>query len=485
MKTVDLHLFLTSYLLAAAALAVAQSLHRRQIRFLVPIVVALSLISLNTMVGGRVDPARDYLGLLRYLIRERDMSSLIALGMGFAVASAWIPGCLAKDAATSKTNRSWFEPLLLTMSMLVIVGASHLFLWKEILGVTRHAVAMFHPEFTLEKIATLAEQPLRLAVSEEGDVLICYDYFRKHGAIGGAILRLQPDEITGEYAQKTIAEAPLLARPYGLAIRDGDLYVSRSGFFPRANAGTVTYATTGAITQLKDLDGDGYYEFSHDVVTNLPGIRAPDTMQQNNGIAFAPDGSLFVTCAGAADRTLDEHPWGGTILKYSRDFTNPEVFAKGFRNPWAMAFGPDDALFATDSDVDQNPGDELNHIVQGAHYGHPFVLPNEPDVTSIGFQAPILVGERETVFLGITYATSPNLPADCRNCLYVTDFRQNRVLRVRLEKDGDTYRVTAVDPFASVPSPVDIASTPSGDFFVISRRAQNVYRIRPKLADRE
>jgi hypothetical protein len=54
------------------------------------------------------------------------------------------------------------------------------------------------------------------------------------------------------------------------------------------------------------------------------------------------------------------------------------------------------------------------------------------------------------------------------------------VLRIRLEKHENAYRVAAVDPFASIPSPVDIASTPSGDFFVISRRAQNVYRIRPK-----
>ena len=34
-------------------------------------------------------------------------------------------------------------------------------------------------------------------------------------------------------------------------------------------------------------------------------------------------------------------------------------------------------------------------------------------------------------------------------------------------------------PFASVPTPVDIAATPAGELFLISRRAQKVYRIRP------
>jgi glucose/arabinose dehydrogenase len=277
-----------------------------------------------------------------------------------------------------------------------------------------------------------------------------------------------------------VIETPFLARTYGLAVRGEDLFVSRSGFFPRTSMGKVTYESTGAITQLKDLDGDGYFEYANDVVTGLPGVRAPDTMQQNNGITFAPDGSLFITSAGAADRTLDEHPWGGTILRVSPDFSQTEVFARGFRNPWEIALGPDNELFVTDSDVDSNPGDEINHVIRGAHYGHPFVVPNEAGVEPIGFREPILVGERETVFLGIAYATSPSLPEEYRNCMYVTDFRRDRILRLTLERSGDTFKVTGVHPFASVRSPVDIAVTPAGEFFVISRRSQEVYRIRVK-----
>ncbi len=80
----------------------------------------------------------------------------------------------------------------------------------------------------------------------------------------------------------------------------------------------------------------------------------------------------------------------------------------------------------------------------------------------------------------MAYATSQSLPEEYRDCIYIADFMQHAILRLKLEKSGDTYKVTSVDTFASISSPVDIAVTPSGEFFVISRNTQNVYRIRPR-----
>jgi glucose/arabinose dehydrogenase len=230
------------------------------------------------------------------------------------------------------------------------------------------------------------------------------------------------------------------------------------------------------------VDGDGYFEYAHDIVTGLPGARGPETMHQNNGISFAADGGLFVTTASVANRTLDDHPWAGAVLRVSPDFMQTQIFAKGFRNPFGIVIGPDNELFVTDNDVDENPGDELNHVVHGAHYGHPYVVPNEPSIETDGFRDPILLGELESNFLGMAYATSQSLPEAYRNCIYMADFMQNAILRLTLAQSGDTYKVTNVDTFATISSPVDIAVTPSGEFFVISRRTQNVYRIRPRNA---
>jgi glucose/arabinose dehydrogenase len=482
MKPLDLYLFLTSYTLTVAAAAVAELLTGRRARYLIPAVVGIGALVANTVVGVYLNPDQDYLAIVQYLVAERDLSSLAALLMGAAAAFVWWTRRWGRSEADAETAWSWFEPTLLATSVGCVVLCGQAFVWKEILGFTRHAVSVSDPRFLIAKIADLDDEPTRLTSSSDGDVFICYDYFKKHGALGGVVIRLRQDPVSGEFHKKTVVESPLLARCYGIAIKDGDLYVSRSGFFPKSRLGNVSYESTGAVTQLRDLDGDGYFEYAHDIVSGLPGVRAPDTMQQNNGLVFAADGSLLVTNAGAADRTLDEHPWGGAIVRLSPDFSQTEVYARGFRNPWTIVIGPDDQLFVTDSDVDRNPGDEINHVVRGGHYGHPFVIPNEAGVDPVGFREPMVVAERETVFLGMAYATAPSLPADFRDCLYVTDFRRNRILRMRLVRSGDTYRVAETVPFASIPSPVDLTVTPSGDFYVISRRAMQVYRISLKKA---
>ncbi|MCA9185582.1 MAG: hypothetical protein KDA99_08185, partial [Planctomycetales bacterium] len=56
----------------------------------------------------------------------------------------------------------------------------------------------------------------------------------------------------------------------------------------------------------------------------------------------------------------------------------------------------------------------------------------------------------------------------------------HRVLKMKLQRQGDTYRAAAVTVFAHIPSPVDIVSTASGEFYVISRRAKQLYRLSPK-----
>ncbi len=481
MKAIDLCLFLTSYTFVVAFAALIQFLRRQRWPEFIMVMAALTGVSAVTVVGFYLEPDKTYLDVLRYLIGERDFSTVVALVMGVAAAAAWLRRGAEWDEEGTHTWKR-FEPLLLALSILLVVACGHAFIWKEVLGITRHAVEVYAPEFVIDKVATLDEQPIRITASQDGSIYICFDYFKKHGAIGGAVLHLWEDSATSHRAfqQRIVVESPFLVRVYGLAVHEGDLFVSRSGFFPKTHQGVVSYEATGAITRLEDVDGDGYFEYADDVVTGLPGVRGPDTMQQNNAIVFDVDGSLLVTNASAADRTLDEHPWAGTILRVSPDFQQIEVVARGLRNPWSIALGPDQEVFLTDSDVDKNPGDEINHLVPGSHFGHPFIIPGEVGVEPEGFREPILVGERETVFCGIAYSNATKLPETYRNCLYVTDFRQDKVLRLELERTGDTYRVTSVHPFASIPSPVDITVTPDGEFFVISRRAQKVFRIRPK-----
>ena len=103
-----------------------------------------------------------------------------------------------------------------------------------------------------------------------------------------------------------------------------------------------------------------------------------------------------------------------------------------------------------------------------------------PQSIAEGFRDPILVGEHEWNFLGMAYATSQSIPEEYRNCMYIADFMQRAIWRLKLKKSGDTYKVTLIDKFASISTPIDIAINGSGEFFVISRNSKNVYCIRPR-----
>ncbi len=484
MQPLDLCVFLTSYSITVSIAALVDLIRCRRVALLLNVIVALVAIVVTTVVGYYLDPGSSYLQLLGVLIRERDVSSIVSIGLGVAVALAWVARLADSPASSGEGSRSRgvsmaFAQLLWIASIVGVVLCAQAFIWKAILGIQRDPAARsLVPEFVIQKIADLEFAPIRIAAGEDGKIYVSYDYFEAWGAIGGAIIELSQDGESGKYRQKIVADSTLLMRSYGLVARDGDLFVSRTGISSKADQGNVSYESTGAVTQLKDLDGDGYFEYANDIITGLPGARGPDTMQQNNGIAFAPDGSLFVTNACSANRSLDEHPWAGTVLKLSPDFSKVDVFARGFRNPFGIVVGPDDELFVTDNDIDENPGDELNHVVRGAHYGHPYVVPNEPSVETQGFRDQIYLGELESNLLGMAYVTSPTLPEEFRNCIYMADFMGARILRFKLERSGDTYKVSEMVPFVTLSTPLDIAVAPSGDMFVISRRTQNVYRIR-------
>jgi glucose/arabinose dehydrogenase len=78
----------------------------------------------------------------------------------------------------------------------------------------------------------------------------------------------------------------------------------------------------------------------------------------------------------------------------------------------------------------------------------------------------------------MAYTNSPMLPDEFRDCLYVADLSANQVTRVKVKRAGETYEVVEVEPFASIPSPVDIAIAEDGTMYVASRYDQKIIRIR-------
>ncbi len=159
-------------------------------------------------------------------------------------------------------------------------------------------------------------------------------------------------------ADSTALFAQSLVRPLGVAVHGGAVYVS----------------SLGKVVRFQDLNGDHVADLADTLITGLP-----YGAHQNSGIAFGPDGNLYVTVGTVTSTGIQTHPWSGTILRFTSDGIFDEIFAGGFRNPYDLAFNSQYQLFATDNSPSGDSTwtcyeapDELNWIQRGANYGFPY-----------------------------------------------------------------------------------------------------------------
>ena len=298
---------------------------------------ALGALIGTTVLGFYVEPGLSTFEILIQIASEHNARHMVAVAMGAAAALAWLGRLFYRvSLKTVEPERSesdtsvvrptpgmqFMEQVVIAASITGVAGSAGLLLWNTLFDLKSESpTRAFAQQFVIDQIAEIPFLPTRLAIDDSGNLYVSYFWAENDATHGGGIIKLTEVSETGSFTQETVANSDLLFRTVGLAAKDGDLYVSRSGYHARAEAGKLLYEDSGAITQLRDLNGDGYFEYYHDILTGIPGGRGPHIQHQNNGIAFAPDGSLFVTNAFASIG-LDEHPLGGAVLKLSPDFEN-------------------------------------------------------------------------------------------------------------------------------------------------------------------
>jgi hypothetical protein len=160
-----------------------------------------------------------------------------------------------------------------------------------------------------------------------------------------------------------------------------------------------------------------------------------------------------------------------------------EPLAAGIRFPMGLAIDRDREIFVTDNQGNYNPFNELNHVIRGARYGFINKLEVKP-----GFQPPF---EEPAIAIphpwtrsvnGICFLLTPDsvqkktsrgVFGPFEGHLIGCEFDTRRLIRMSLEKVGDTYQGAAypfsLEPAAGEPTfegPVVCAVSPIGDLYV-------------------
>ncbi len=467
-------LFLLTYFFVAVSICIStisfksRSPFKNQLSTIVFTILALAGLALSVVIGSLVVTGENFvIGMLSKLTSFSRLH-ITAFGLG---ASCALPLALLWLRNETSSITRYFA---YTLSFFGILGT----LLFGGLSAGKEALSPYlpHPDsdvktgnnlagglapkgFVIEDLVDTKLIPVRIAVSPSGKI-----YVSGHVGIAaqsGAIVEIVANE-KGGYQEKQVATH--LNRPYGLIAEDDRLFVSRSGQHAKWNKGKVEFISTGAVTMLKDLDGDGVMDYYHDIVSALPGAKGPDHLHQNNDIAIDKDGALYITTANHSDGHPTRHEWEGVILKASgENFENVEVFATGIRNAFGLEFNANGELFASDNDAQTgilggNMGDKLIHITEDAFFGHPYGHEGNAGVAHHALRSKFALG-------GLALS-SDKLPDEYKNKLFLVVYGEGKIMRVDLEKVDGNYNAK-LTPFATVPGVVDVAAAPNGDFYAV------------------
>ena len=279
----------------------------------------------------------------------------------------------------------------------------------------------------------------------------------------GQIIRFDMPVEAGSRQRQVFARG--LGLVTGLAFRDDTIYVSHA----------LIAEQRGEIVALRDTDGDGAADERRGLMDDL--LAGHYLWHHNQQLAFGPAGRLFVGQGGTSDHGPERAQRGGTILAVNTDGSDPQIVARGFRNPFGLAFTPQGDLLVTDNGPDNYPSvanwtrqgapvDELNLVIPGGHYGYPDAFGFPPPGSNT--RPPIAIWPPHTAPAGLALYTAGQFPGDYRGNAFVALFMPGEVQRVVLHRDARGAILWAESrEFASgFLLPTDVTVSPTGELVV-------------------
>lgn len=310
-----------------------------------------------------------------------------------------------------------------------------------------------HWKAELVAAAPTVRYPCIVTCTPDGRVLVGedpMDIVTRADKTQGRILCLHPSGKITVFAEQLYA-------PFGLLYLDGKVYVHHS---PR-------------LSLFRDEEGVGKDCVDLIACTN----PKPWALDWNDhvpaNLRLAMDGFLYMSvgdkgiygAVGRDGKPAELH--GGGVLRLRPDATGLEVFCRGTRNHLDVLINAEDDLFTYDNTDEKDWWSRLAHMVEGGYYGYPWDhQPRQPYV--LWCIADFGAGAATAT---VAY-NEDALPPEYRGNLFLADFGKAQVLRVRVARDGASYKVVErEDFFAQVPEdfrPVGLAFAPDGLSFYVT-----------------
>ncbi|MEE9139809.1 MAG: PQQ-dependent sugar dehydrogenase [Alphaproteobacteria bacterium] len=264
------------------------------------------------------------------------------------------------------------------------------------------------PGFAVNVFAEGLDDARWLAVAANGDVFLAQ-------SDAGRVTLLR--DADGDGAADLVAPfAAGLARPHGLAVRPGWLYVA---------------------------DTEGVWRYAYEPgETRSPGkaerVTAPGALGGGSGhwtrnIAFSPDGARFFVAIGSRSNIAKESPPRATVQEFAADGTHLGTFASGLRNPVGISFYPgtgDLYVVVNERDTlgDGLVPDYLTRLERDGFYGWPYSYlgPNpqpglageRPDLAGKAI-VPDLLFQSHSAPLGLVFYDGDRFPEEFRGDAFV------------------------------------------------------------------
>lgn len=241
-----------------------------------------------------------------------------------------------------------------------------------------------------------------------------------------------------------------LHEPLGLAVKDGDIYVTQ-----RAE-----------LTRLRDTDKDGIAD-AYDKIYSWP--LSGNYHEYSYGPLFLPNGNMLVTLnlgwSNSLGHGVSLAPWRGWMLEITPDGKMTPI-ATGLRSPAGYGFNPEGDVFYTENQGDWVGSGRMTHLEKGDFAGNAeglkwSGLPGSPvtlkpgDIPSTG--RPLYDVAKEVKGLkppaiwfphgifgistsGFVYDSTKGQFGPFENQLLVGDQGQSKIMRVALEKVKGEYQ---------------------------------------------